>query len=123
MRTIIVASFLLVSSAAAAPLWATQFDPVAPQDLSEFAGLPIRGFANVDLGTVSEVDTRTGTIAIAGKYGEYALVSSSMLGRVGKTLHAPTVTVGDLKVASDANLSRPGATLVRPHVIIIEPAG
>ena len=123
MKPIIVASLLLLSSAAAAPVWATQLDPVAPQDLSEFQGLPIRGFANVDLGTVSRVDTRTGTIGIAGKYGEFALLSASMLGRDGKRLHAPTVTVGDLKFASDANLARPGATLVRPKVLIIEPAG
>jgi hypothetical protein len=123
MKTVILASFLLVSSAVTAPLWATQLAPVAAEDLSEFAGLPVRGLANVDLGTVSRVDTRTGTIGIAGKYGEFALLSTSMLGRDGKRLHAPTVSVGDLKFASDANLSRPGATLVRPHVLVIEPAG
>ena len=123
MKTVILASFLLVSSAVSAPLWATQLDPVAAEHLSQFQGQPIRGFANVDLGTVSRIDMHTGRIGIAGKHGEFALLSTSMLGRDGKTLHAPTVTVGDLKVASDANLARPGSTLVRPNVLIIEPAG
>jgi hypothetical protein len=123
MKTVMLALFLLVPSAVTAPLWATQLDPVAAEDLDQFQGQPIRGFANVDLGTVSRVDMRTGTIGIAGKYGEFALLSTSMLGRNGKTLHAPTVSVGDLKFASDVNLARPGATLVRPHVLVIEPAG
>jgi len=120
-KTLIIASFVLLSSASVLPALATQLDPVAPEDLSRFAGLSIRGFANANLGTVSQVDTNTGIIGIAGRYGEFAFVSTSMLARDGNRLHAPTMTVGDLKMASDANLSRPGATLVRPNVIINEP--
>jgi hypothetical protein len=94
--------------------------PVAAGDLHEFIGLPVYGRAYADLGTVSQVDTDAGVIGISGKYGEFAIVSTSMLAREGKRLRAPLLTVGDVKFASMMNLSQQGATLVAPQVIIRE---
>ena len=120
-KTLIIASLVLLASASVVPALATQFDPVAPEDLNQFSGVPVLGRANANLGVVSAVDPIAGIVGIAGRHGEFAYVSTSMLGRDGARLHAPTMTTGDIKLASDANLRHPGATLVRPNVIINEP--
>jgi len=37
------------------------------------------------------------------------------------TLYAPTLTAGDIKLASNMQLARPGTVLSAPNVLIIEP--
>jgi len=121
-RTMLIASLLLLSSAAAVPASAFEgLQPVAPQELNAFVGSNLFGQAHANLGVVSAVDPVAGVIGLTGRFGEYALISSSMLARNGLTLRAPELTAGDIKIASDTNLAHPGAMIATPHVIVIEP--
>ena len=95
--------------------------PVLNQDLNQFIGRNLFGFANANLGVVSAANRNSGIVGIVGRHGEYARLSASLLARDGVVLYAPSLTAGDIKAASDANLSRPGTVLAAPHVIVIEP--
>jgi hypothetical protein len=118
----LIASLLLLSSVAAVPASAIEYlQPVAPQNLNAFIGRNLFGEGYANLGVVSAVDPYAGVIGLTGTHGEFALISSSMLARNGLTLRAPTLTAGDVKIASDANFAHPGAMIATPHIIIVEP--
>jgi hypothetical protein len=90
-------------------------------DLDQFIGRNLFGVAHANLGVVSAANPYTGVIGVTGRHGEYALISGSMLTHDGMTLYAPTLTVGDIKLASEAQWAHPGAILAAPHVIVVEP--
>jgi hypothetical protein len=60
-------------------------------------------------------------IGVVGRHGEFALLHTSVLKRNGIELRAPTITIGEFARASIINLTKPGSTLIYPHVIIQEP--
>ncbi|MDE2475847.1 MAG: hypothetical protein KGO48_12420 [Alphaproteobacteria bacterium] len=90
-------------------------------DLNQFIGRNLFGWGHANLGVVSAADRHNGVIGVTGRHGEFALISGTLLTRDGVTLYAPTLTAGDIKVASEANLAHPGAVLGAPQVLIIEP--
>jgi len=118
-KPVLIASFLFLSLSAVTPAIAV-VEPIG--DLNGLQNSVVYGRAYADLGTVSQVDANAGVVGISGKHGEFAIVSMSLLGRDGKRLRAPTLTTGDIKFASDRNLTHPGSTLVAPQVIIRERA-
>lgn len=137
MRKSVLISTLLLATAIAAPVRAqdvvrevivapvperqrtvTEYDRYG---LDRYVGRTLFGLGKANLGVVNTADPYTGIITVSGRYGEYALISASMLTHDGLTLSAPTLTAGDIKVASDANLAHPGAILSSPHVIVVEP--
>ena len=90
-------------------------------DLNQFIGRNLFGAGRANLGVVSAADRDNGIIGVTGRFGEYALISGTLLTRDGLTLFAPALTAGDIKLASNAQLARPGSVLTAPHVLIIEP--
>ena len=116
-KPVLIASFLFLSLAAVTPAIAV-VEPIG--DLSELQNSVVYGSGYANLGTVTQIDAAAGVVGIAGRHGEFAIVSMSLLGREGKRLRAPTLTTGDIKLASDHQLTHPGATLVAPQVIIRE---
>ena len=124
-----LAAALLLSATFALPALAQPVVPVVTQtavpvvaiNLNSFIGQTLFGVARAPLGTVTQVDPYAGVVAVAGRHGEFALISASMMLPDGPNLWAP-LTYGDIKVASDMNLRHPGATMTGPKVIIIEPA-
>jgi hypothetical protein len=114
-----VASATFATSSVAQPI--TIVTTVYSNDLNGFIGRNLFGWGKANLGVVSRVDPYSGVIGVAGRYGEYALISVSMLTNDGWTLYAPTLTAGDMKVASEANFAHRGSVLAGPHVIVVEP--
>jgi|SRR5215469_18262640 len=90
-------------------------------NLNRYIGRNVFGWGHANLGVVSDANPYTGVIGLVGRHGEFALISDSLLAPDGLTLYAPTLTAGDIKVASNAQLARPGSVLTAPHVFIIEP--
>lgn len=90
-------------------------------DLNQFIGRNLFGWGHANLGVVSAADRDNGVIGLTGRFGEFALISGSLLTHDGATLYAPTLTAGDIKLASNAQLARPGTILTAPSVQIIEP--
>lgn len=139
MKIGICALVLLGSAAAATPSLAQEVVAVATlspdqevvqqtttirevtTNLNRFIGKNLFGLAHANLGVVSAADRDTGVIGVTGTHGEYALISGTLLTHDGLTLFAPTLSAGDIKVASEANLAYPGAVLGAPQIMIIEP--
>jgi hypothetical protein len=94
---------------------------LGPDNLNSVVGDTVLGAANANIGVVSNVDPYTGTLTVTGRHGEVAHISSSWAGRDGLVVRAPALTAGDIKIASNANLSNPGTILGTPKVIIVEP--
>lgn len=113
---------LLLSAGAITPALAQRpiLQPVAREDLSRFVGTNLHGRAYANLGVVSAVDRRAGVIGLHGPYGEYALIHTSVLARNGLQLRAPTLSIGDVRRASDKNMARRGAVIINPTVEIEE---
>jgi hypothetical protein len=123
--TMLVAAAALASAALAAPVLAQPVERVTTvytADLNGFIGRNLFGMAHANLGVVSAADPYAGVVGITGPHGEYALISASMLVHDGVTLHAPTLSAGDIKVASEANFAHRGSVLAGPHVIVVEPS-
>jgi hypothetical protein len=124
MKNVALVAFAALGAAAfAAPSVAqplTTVTTVYSTNLNGFIGRNLFGAGNANLGVVSRVDPYAGVIGLTGRYGEVAMISTSMLTHEGWTLHAPTLTVGDIKAASDAKLAHPTAILASPNVIVIE---
>src|SRR6266566_7855843 len=87
-------------------------------DLNHYVGRILFGAGEANLGVVSTANPYTGVIGVTGRHGEFAMIDASVLTHDGWTLHAPTLTAGDIKVASDAQLANPAAILSAPHVIV-----
>jgi len=121
-KPVLIASSLLLSLAVVAPAIAREMEPLSPVNLNELQNRVVFGRAYANLGTVTQVDPDAGVVGIAGRHGEFAIVSMSLLGWDGMRVFAPTLTVGDIKFASDIQLAQPRATLVAPQVIIRERA-
>jgi hypothetical protein len=94
---------------------------LGPDNLNSVVGDTVLGAANANLGVVSRVDPATGTITVTGRHGELANISSFWAGRDGLFLRAPALTAGDIAIASNANLFKPGTILGPPSVIVVEP--
>ncbi len=123
MRSIAILTALAISISVAVPASA-QPNPayLAPHDLDHFVGQNLFGIGHIRLGVVSAVDPSTGVIAVVGRHGEFARVSSSLVLRDGLNLWAPNLTLSTVRIASDTNLERPAAgTIVLPEVEVIEP--
>lgn len=90
-------------------------------DLNHYVGSTLFGWGEANLGVVSSANPITGVIGVTGRHGEFAMISSDMLTHDGWRLHAPTLTAGDIKVASEAQFANPAAILLAPHVIVVEP--
>jgi hypothetical protein len=90
-------------------------------NLNRFIGRNLFGLGHANLGVVSTADSDAGVIGVVGRFGEFALISDTLLTRDGLTLYAPTLTRGDIKLASNAQYAHPGSVLTAPHVLIIEP--
>lgn len=129
MKIGICALVLLGSATAATPSLAqevVQQTTIVRQvntDLNQFIGRNLFGFAHANLGVVSSADRFNGIIGLTGRHGEFALISGTLLTNDGLTLFAPTLTAGDIRVASNAQYARPGSVLTAPSVLIIEPQG
>jgi hypothetical protein len=126
MKTTVFLAAALASAAFAAPSLAQVVvqESIVTQintDLNQFIGTNLFGLANANLGVVSAANPYTGVIGVTGRHGEYALISGSMLTHDGTTLYAPALSVGDIKIASEAQWAHPGSVLAAPHVIVIEP--
>lgn len=127
MKTaVLIATAVLASAALATPILAQTIVrqtilTETPIDLNQFVGQNLFGAAHANLGSISQVDPNTGVIALTGRHGEYALITTSLVIPDGPNLRAPTLTQGDIKLASDMNLSHPGATMMSPNIIIVEP--
>ena len=120
VKALLISSVLL--AAGPKPILATEIlRPVAAQDLDQFIGSTVFGQARAPLGVVSKVDMKAGIVGLVGRHGEFTLMHTSVLARNGMTLRAPTVSIGNFVHASNANLVRPGSTLIYPHVIVEEP--
>lgn len=104
---------------APAPAYPAIRDSVRDQDLNQFIGRNVFGFAHANLGVVSAVNRNKGMIVIIGRHGEYARVSASLLTRDGTILYASSLTAGDIKQASAISLAYSGALLTVPDDIII----
>ena len=120
-RTALLASSLLLFIWGEAANALPTLQSVAGKDLDQFAGFTVIGEARVPLGVVSKIDKKAGVIGVTGRHGEFALMHISVLGRYGFDLYAPTINAGDFKMASDANLTKRGSTLIYPHIIVNEP--
>jgi len=120
-RTMLLASSLLLALAGHAANALPTLQSVEPQDLGQFVGWTVVGQARAPLGVVSQVDRSSGIIGVTGRHGEFALLHTSVLARNGIELRAPTISAGDFNMASIANLTRRGSTLVYPRIIIEEP--
>jgi hypothetical protein len=116
-----VLASVAITPALAQPVAQERVVTVYTTNLNAYIGRNLFGLANANLGVVSAVDPFAGVVGVTGTHGEYALISASMLTHDGLTLDAPTLSAGDIKAASDANLSRPGSVLASPHVIVVEP--
>lgn len=90
-------------------------------DLNQFIGRNLFGWGHANLGVVSAADRYAGVIGVTGRFGEFALISGTLLTHDGLTLYAPTLTAGDIKLASNAQFAGPGSVLGAPNVLIIEP--
>lgn len=90
-------------------------------DLNQFIGRNLFGWGHANLGVVSAADRYAGVIGVTGRFGEYALISGTLLTHDGLTLYAPTLTAGDIKLASNAQYAHAGSVLTAPQVIIVEP--
>ena len=121
IATAVLASAALTTPTVAQELVQQTIVTEVPINLNNFVGQNVFGAAHANLGTVSRVDPYRGVIALTGRYGEYALISMSLLIPNGLSLRAPTLSQGDIKYASDANLRHPGATMTAPHIIVVEP--
>lgn len=127
MKTGICALVLLGSAAVATPSLAqevvqqTTIVRTVNTDLNQFIGRNLFGVGHANLGVVSAADRYNGVIGLTGRHGEFALISGSLLTHDGVTLYAPTLTAGDIKVASNAQFAHPGTVLGAPNVLIIEP--
>lgn len=120
-RTLFVSLMLFSTAAAVTPASAVALEPVAARDLDHFIGFTITGQARAPLGVVSRVDPAAGVVQIVGSHGEVARLHVSALAHDGVILRAPTISVGDVKQASERNFSRPGTILVGPSVSVKEP--
>lgn len=127
MKIAICAAVLLGSAAIATPSLAqeiVQQTTIVHQvntNLNRFIGRNLFGWGHANLGVVSAADADSGVIGLTGRFGEYALISGTLLTHNGLTLYAPTLTAGDVKVASEAQRAHPGTVLTAPSVQIIEP--
>ena len=127
MKTrMLFATAVLASAALATPTVAQEVVQQTPvtgitTNLDHFIGTNLFGVGHANLGVVSAADRDDSVIGVTGTYGEYALISGTLLTHDGMTLFAPTLTAGDIKVASEAQFAHPGAVLSTPNVIIIEP--
>ena len=120
-KTTLLASSLLLMIAGSAAQALPTLQPVAGEDLDQYVGWTVFGEAHVPLGVVSQVDLNAGVIGVTGRHGEFALLHTSVLKRNGIELRAPTITFGEFAHASIVNLTKRGATLIYPHIIITEP--
>jgi hypothetical protein len=127
MKTGICAFVLLGSAAVATPCLAqeiVQQTTIIRQvntDLNQFIGRNLFGFGHANLGVVSAADRDAGVVGVTGRFGEYAVISGTLLTHDGLTLYAPTLTAGDIKLTSEMHRANPRSMLTAPHVLIIEP--
>ena len=90
-------------------------------DLDHFVGTTLYGAAHAPLGVVSAANRDTGVIGVTGRHGEFADIDASLLTHDGWTLHAPTLTAGDIKTASNVQLTSRESVLAAPRIIVVEP--
>jgi hypothetical protein len=79
---------------------------VSSWELNRFIGSNLKGTAQSNLGIVSAANRDSGTVAVVGRHGELATVHTSMLTRAGMKLQAPTVSRGDIAMASYSGMNR-----------------
>lgn len=95
-----------------------EYSQFSAAQLDQFVGQNIFGLGHVNLGVVAGVDPQAGLIVIVGRHGTVAWISTSAVLRDGPHLWAPGVSPATIKVASDANLTRPHA--FTPDIRVIE---
>jgi hypothetical protein len=103
MRKFIFILPLLLPTATAPAMADT---PVAPSQLDGFVGGSLKGHALANLGYVGAADARSGMVAVVSRYGQIAMVHTSMLSKKGMMLKAPALSGGDIARVSSLGRSR-----------------
>ena len=105
MKSHVIAIAALAFAASLAPASAedtSRLRQVAPHELDHFIGSTMKGKAYANVGIVSAVSKKDGSVAVVGRHGELATVDMRALARDGWELRAPTISVADIARASNS---------------------